>query len=186
MNFTGITTVCLFIAFFTGATSIMAGDDKSEDKNITLISAQSTADGKSKVWKELLEECIVSLPKVAALEAEVSSQTHFLKEINGKKGKNEHMKTYSASIEINYMIYQKRLMIITTSSVQGQEPVIKEVEGKIKKSKKFVSNSGDGDLHAGQSKRKHYFSSAEKAVADVKARAGVWLKQQSAVVCSDK
>ncbi|MFC1585006.1 hypothetical protein ACFL5V_05620 [Fibrobacterota bacterium] len=178
--------VFMVMTFITSLHSVTWAEDKTETKNVTLISAQSTADGKSKFWKELLEECIVSLPRAADLEAEVESQTQYLKEVNGKKGQDKHTKTYAASLEINYMLYQKRLMIVTTSSVQGQEPVMKEVEGKVKKTKKFTSNSTEGDIYAGRSNRQYYFSSSEGAVKDVKKRAAIWLKQQSAVVCKDK
>jgi hypothetical protein len=160
--------------------------EKTENKNITLISAQSTADGKSEFRKELLEECIVSLPNADQLDAEITSSSQFLKGINGDNKKNEFVKTYSAVIEINYMLYQKKLLIVTTSSVQGQEPVLKEVEGKIKQSKKFVSNPVEGDIYAGLSNRQHYYSTAEGAIKDVKKRAAIWLKQQAAVVCKDK
>jgi len=136
----------LFLLLSVGSISVFASDSKTENKNITLISAQSSADGKSKVWKELLEECIVSLPKAADLIADVTSKAHFLKGINGDKNNNEHIKTYNASIEINYMIHQKELIIVATSSVQGQPPVMKEVVKKIKKSKMFVSNTSEGDI----------------------------------------
>ena len=187
MNCTTSLQVRIAAILFCGLFLIVSAEEsKTENKNITLISTQSSADGKSEFRKELLEECIVSLPKVGDLDAEILSKTHYLKEVNGQKGKDSHMKTYSASMEINYLLYQKKLIIVTTSSVQGQEPVMKEVEGKIKKSKKFVSNSGDGDLYAGRSNRKYYFSSADKAISDVKKRAAIWLKGQYAVVCKDQ
>jgi hypothetical protein len=163
-----------------------AGTGKDGNKNITLISAQSAADSKSQVRKELLEECIVSLPKTDQLEAEVVAETGFLKEINGEKGNNQHTKTYNAFIEINYLVRQKELIIITTSSVQGQEPVTKVYERNIRQSMRFDSDPGLGDLFAGQSNRRYYFSSAGKAMADVKARAAIWLKQQQPVLCPEK
>ena len=187
MKSTIMSAACLSILLAAGLyVNADAGGNRTENKNITLISAQSTADGKSEVWRELLEECVVSLPKVSDLEAEVTAQPRFLKEINGETGRNQHTQTYSAAIEINYMIHQKELIIITTSSVQGQEPITKVVERNIRRNKRFDSDPGSGDIYANRSQRQYFFSSAEKAVEDVKQRAAIWLKQQNAVVCADK
>jgi hypothetical protein len=181
----------MIIRFFVTAVFIAGGitaaisEENTENKNITLVTTQSTADGKSKIRKDILEECIVSLPSAGALQATVTSKPVFLKEINGKSDKNAFQKMYTATIEINYMLYHKWLVIVTTSSVQGQEPVIKEVEGKIKKTKTFSSDPGSGDSYAGRSRRQYYFSSEEAAVKDARDRAQVWLKQQQAVVCKD-
>jgi hypothetical protein len=163
-----------------------AGADKApltENKNVTLVSAASTVDGKSEISEKLLEECIVSLPRVDDLDAEVTSQVAFLKEINGDPNKNDFVKSYHAVIEINYMLHQQSLIIVTTSSVQGQEPVMKVVEKTLRQSKLFESNPSEGDYFAGRSNRQYYFPTAEAAIADVKHRAAVWIKQQSAVVC---
>jgi hypothetical protein len=157
-----------------------------EDKNITVISGTSTADGESTVRKELLEECIISLPRVSELEAQVTSESRYLKEINGETNKDEYRKTYTAQIEINYVLYQKVLIIITTKSIQGQEPITKIVEKRLKRSKVFDSNPSEGDIFANRSNRQYFFSSPEKAVEDVKKRAKIWLNQQAAVVCTKK
>jgi hypothetical protein len=138
------------------------------------------------VRKELLEECIVSLPQPVDLDADVSSSSFFLKGINGDNSNNAFVKTYTAVIEINYMLHQKELIIVTTSSVQGQEPVMKVFERNIRRKKSFESNSTNGDIYAGRSNRQHYFSTAEGAIKDAKKRALVWLRQQAAVVCPDK
>jgi len=186
MGYRKILVISIAMTCFCFLSMETTDKDKTENKNITLISAQSTADGKSKVWKERLEECIVSLPGVKDLDADVTAQSQFLKEINGEKGRNEHTQTYSASIEINYMLHQKELIIITTHSVQGQEPVTKVVERNIRRSKRFDSDPGSGDIYANRSHRQYFFSSADKAVEDAKKRAVIWLKQQNAVVCEDK
>ncbi|MBN2189488.1 MAG: hypothetical protein JW699_08535, partial [Chitinispirillaceae bacterium] len=70
------------------------------------------------------------------------------------------------------------------SSVQGQEPVMKMVEKTLRQSRLFESNPSDGDHFAGKSNRQYYFPTAEAAVSDVKKRAAIWIKQQSAVICS--
>ncbi len=175
---------CGLLAF--GAWAQTEGKSVTENKNVTIIHGQSTADGSSDLKERILEECIESLPSPQELEAEVSSQSVYLKEINGDPAKNDFVKTYSASVVINYMLHQKVLMIVTTSSIQGQEPVMKVVERSIKQSKRFDSNSGDGDIYAGRSNRKYYFSTADAAAADAKQRAQVWVKQQKAVVCAAK
>lgn len=153
------------------------------NKNITVVSTQSAADGKSEVSEKLLEECIVSLPSTEDLDAEVTSSSAYVKEINGDPGKNDWVKMYKAEIEINYMLHQQSLIIVTTASVQGQEPVMKVVEKSLAQSKRFESNPTEGGNYAGRSNRQYYFPTAEAAVQDVKRRAAIWLKQQSAVVC---
>jgi hypothetical protein len=158
-------------------------DDKAENKNITIIQGQSTADGKSQVAERLLEECIGSLPNPATLEPIVTSDAQFLKEINGDASKNDYVKTYSASLEINYVVKQKALIVVTTSSVQGQEPVMKVLDKTLTQTKKFTSNPADGDIFAGRSRRQYYFSTPEGAKKDVQNRASAWIKQQSAVMC---
>ena len=169
----------LIIATIFATGSISADDDK----NVTIIQGTSAADGKSQVAERLLEECIATLPNPRSLEPIVSSKSQFLKEINGEAGRNEFTKIYTAELEINYVIHQKVLIVVTTSSVQGQEPVMKVLDKTLKQSKKFVSNSSDGDLYAGRSRRQYYFSTAEGAKKDVRERAAAWIQQQSAVMC---
>ncbi len=157
-----------------------------EDKKITHIIAKTSADGKSNVSKEILDECIKSLPSVNSLEATTRSTSKFLKGINGDKNKNAHTKVYLAHLEISYMLYQKELVIITTNSVSGQKPVLKEYERNLKRVKLFTSDQSHGDLFAGRSKRQYYFSTPELAIKDAKERARVWLKQQQGGICPDK
>jgi hypothetical protein len=163
-----------------GKTADSAG---TQNKNITVISAQSSADGKSEIREQLLEECIVSLPNAEGLEATVQSEPLFLKEINGNPDQNDFVKTYSAVIEINYLVYQKVLYIVTTSSVSGVEPTMKVMEKQLRQTKQFASNPLNGDLYAGRSRREYYFSTADAAVRDAHKQAQIWLKQQAAVVC---
>jgi hypothetical protein len=170
------------------AVSVLSAQGKTADtvtqnKNVTIITGKSTADGKSEVREQILEECIVSLPSSDGLEAVVQSQPLFLKEINGNPNQNDFVKTYSASIEINYMVYQKVLFIVSTSSVSGIEPTMKVMEKRIRHSMQFLSNPLNGDIYAGRSRREYYFSTAEAAIADARKQAQVWLKQQAPVVC---
>ena len=176
------------VAALVTASGAFAADKAplTENKNVTLVSAMSTVDGKSDVTEKLLEECIVSLPRVEDLDAEVTSQVAFLKEINGDQNKNDFVKSYHAVIEINYMLHQQSIIIVTTSSVQGQEPVMKVVEKTLRQSKVFESNPSEGEYFAGRSNRQFYFPTADGAIADVKHRAAIWIKQQSAVVCKPK
>ncbi len=176
----GITFILFCIVYYTGAT------DKKEksSKDITIISAQSTSDGSSEIRNELLEECIKSLPNVSDLEATLTSESKFLKAINGDLNKNDYVKVYTASLTIPYLLYQKELIIITTRSIKGQKPVMKEVEKKMQKEKSFVSDANNGDLYAGKGRRAYYFSSAELASKDVMEKAKVWLKQQQNVRCT--
>jgi hypothetical protein len=149
------------------AAGVYAGD--ADNKNITVVSTQSSVDGKSDISEKLLEECVVSLPGVDELEAEVNSSSAYVKEINGDPGKNEFVKRYTAVIEINYMLHQ--------------QPVMKVFEKSLARSKRFESNPTEGGNYAGRSNRQYYFPTAEAAVQDVKKRAALWLRQQSAVIC---
>ena len=158
----------------------------TENKNVTIIHSTSTADGKSDISERILEECIVSLPKAGDLEPVIGSNSEYLKEINGEPAKNEFVKTYSATLDINYMLYQKVLVIVATSSAQGQEPVMKVMEKNLKQSKHFESNSANGDLFAGRSHRQYYFSTQSAAKDEVVKQASAWIRQQSSVVCVNK
>ncbi len=158
----------------------------SENKNVTIIHGTSTADGKSDVSERILEECIASLPGNSDLDPVINSSSQYLKEINNDPNKNEFVKIYSASLDINYMLYQKVLVIVATSSVQGQEPVMKVMEKSLKQIKHFESNNSNGDLFAGRSHRQYYFSSSNAAKNDVIKQANAWIKQQSAVVCNGR
>jgi hypothetical protein len=160
-----------------------SADTVTQNKNVTIITGQSAADGKSEVREQILEECIVSLPGAEGLEAVVQSQSLYLKEINGNPNQNDFTKTYTATIDINYMVYQKVLFIVTTSRVSGVEPVMKVMEKQIRHGRQFVSNPANGDIYAGRSRREHYFSSAEAATADARKQAQIWLKQQAPVIC---
>lgn len=173
------------IVGLTAAGGVYAADKAplTENKNVTLVQAASSVDGKSEISEKLLEECIVSLPRVEDLDAEVTSQVAFMKEINGDPNKNDFVKSYHAVIEINYMLHQQSLIIVATSSIQGQEPVMKVVEKTLRQSMLFESNPSEGEYYAGRSLRQYYFPTAEAAVSDVKHRAAIWIKQQSAVVC---
>ncbi|NLE02776.1 MAG: hypothetical protein GX640_23160 [Fibrobacter sp.] len=160
------------------------GSSESRDKNVTIIHGTSTADGKSEVGERILEECIISLPNINTLDPEITSANPFLKEVNGDPSRNEIVKTYSATLDINYMLYQKVLVVVTTNSIKGQEPVMKVMEKNLKQTKRFVSNPSEGDIFAGRSHRQYYFSSPEAAAADVKKRAAAWIKQQASVLCN--
>jgi hypothetical protein len=162
---------------------VIGAEETTQKKNITIVTGQSSADGKSDVQERLLEECIISLPDVASLDAVVQSDSKYLKEVNGDPVKNDFVKTFSAVIDINYMLYQKTLFIVTTNSVSGTEPVMKVMEKNIRQSIRFESNAANGDIYAGRSRREYYFSSSEAAIADARKQAQVWLKQQAAIVC---
>jgi hypothetical protein len=160
--------------------------DKVERKTVTLINATGTADGSSEISREAVKECIVALPAADALEPEVTSDSRYLKEINGDAGKNDWVKTYTAKLVINYQMYKKDLLIVATKSVEGKEPTMREVEKRLPGSKEFASNPADGDTYAGRSNRQYYYTKPEAAAKDVKDRAAVWLKQQKPLLCGDQ
>jgi hypothetical protein len=162
-----------------------AGKEKTERKNITVITAQGTADGSTEISREAVKECIVNLPAADGLEPEVASDSRYLKEVNGDPNRNEWTKVYTAKITINYQVYKKDLLIVATKSVEGKEPSMKDVEKRLPQSHEFLSNPAEGDTFAGRSNRQYYYTKQDAAVADVKSRAKVWLKQQAPLLCAD-
>ena len=108
-------------------TLMLIGSPFAEDsgsKKVTLISAVSSADGKSSMGTRLLEECIEKIPEGKLLSANVTAKPLFLKEINGEKNKNEFVTVYTATLDVNYMVHQKELIIITSNSVEKSEPLM--------------------------------------------------------------
>lgn len=184
MKITDGSSMLLIIALVWPA--VAARDTITQNKNVTVIQAQSTADGKSSMREQILEECIVSLPSSEQVEAQTNAESVFLREINGDPNRNEFVKTYSAAIDVNYMLYQKVLVVVTTNSVPSQEPVMKILEKNTRQTKSFRSNSANGDLYAGKSNRQHYFSTPEGAIQDARKQAQTWIKQQSSVICKSK
>jgi len=154
------------------------------NKKVTVVNAHTTADGSSKITERPLEECIVSLPAAKDLIPDVKAGSEYLKEINGETGKDGHTKVYSATVSVSYKVRQKFLLIITTSSIEGQEPVMQEQTREMMMTKTFASDAGDGDIFAGRSNRKYYYSTPEAAGNNAKKRAEAWLQQQRETLCS--
>jgi hypothetical protein len=180
--FAVISGVALAIA---AANAADAAKEKTERKNITVITAQGNADGSTEISREAVKECIVTLPTADALEPDVISDSRFLKEVNGEANKNEWTKIYTAKLTINYQVYKKDLLIVATKSVEGKEPTLRDVEKRLPQSHEFESNPANGDTYAGRSNRQYYYTKPEAAVADVKSRARIWLKQQGPLLCAD-
>jgi hypothetical protein len=156
------------------------------EKTVTFISAESSADGASEIAHEKLMDCIVSLPNPDKLDAQISSQAVFVQGVNGEAGRNEWIKSYIARLDVSYLTREKELIIVTTRNINGQAPVLREVDKTLKHTQTFISNSTEGEVFAGRSDRQYYFTKAESAIRDVKERARVWISQQQAVVCPAK
>jgi|GEM_PF-685741 len=154
-----------------------------EEKTVTVISADAKIDGKSDISRETVKDCIASLPDPAGLEPEVTSENLFLREINGEADKNEWVRVYHAKLEVNYLQTKKEMLVVTTRSVQGQEPVFKELDKSLRQVQSFVSDPSGADLFAGRSKRQYYFTKPEDAVKDVRDRAKAWINQHRSVIC---
>jgi hypothetical protein len=161
---------------------LASGAFAQSKQRVTVVDGRPS---ESKVTEKLLEECIVSLPPIKELEADVSARSEYLKEINGETGKNDHVRVYTATVTVNYKVRQKVLIIVTTSSVEGQEPVMREeVRTIMRQTKPFDSDIEGGDIFAGRSNRRYYYSSGEQAAESAKKRAEVWIRQQQHVVCA--
>jgi hypothetical protein len=159
------------------------GTSNKTEKTVTHIEAVSSADGGSEIAHEKMLDCILSLPNPDKLETQVSSQSVFVKGVNGDESRNEWVKSYSARLDITYLTREKELVIITTRNFNGQPPVLREVEKTLRHTQTFVSNSTEGEVFAGRSDREYYFTKAESAVRDVRERARVWISQQEATIC---
>jgi len=152
---------------------------------LVVVQGASDVDGKSNVTEKLLEECIVALPSMKELEADVTASTEYLKEINGEAGKNDHVKVYTASVRVSYKVRQKLLIIITQNSLEGTAPVTRTEERIImKEAPPFTSDPGEGNIFAGRSNRRYYYTSPEAAGDNAKKRAQIWVSQQQNVLCS--
>jgi len=164
-----------------------AGGGLAEEKERsihTLVGAGSV-DGTSQIQKEVVEECIMQVPTLDQLRPVADSTSRFLKAINGDLDHNASVRTYSAQIELTYVVYQKTLVVVTTNSVERTDPVFREVGGRFDRTIRFESDPENGDMFAGRDLAKEYFfSSEEKAIADATRRAQAWLEQKSAVLCS--
>jgi hypothetical protein len=165
------------------AAPVLAEEPRTQNRNVTVVTASSSSDGSSEISREKVEDCILSLPDPMKLEPLISSQALFVHGINGVAGKNEWIKAYTARLDITYMTREKDLIIVTTRSIQGQPPVFREVEKSLRHTQTFVSNPTEGDTYAGRSNRQYYFTSAEAASRDVRERARVWIAQQAPAVC---
>jgi hypothetical protein len=147
------------------------------------VAGTSTADGGSEITREKVQHCIATLPDPDKLEALVSSEAVYARELNGESGRDEWIKSYTARLDISYLTREKDLIIVTTRSVQGQPPAFREVEKTLWHTQSFLSNDTEGDAYAGRSDRRYFFTSAESAIRDVKNRARIWVQQQAPAVC---
>jgi hypothetical protein len=174
----------LALTFFCAVFAVGAFAQQKSGK-LVVLQGSADVDGKSNVSEKLLEECIVALPSLKELEADVSARTEYLKEINGETGKNDHVKIYTASVRVSYKVRQRILIIITQNSVDATTPVTREEQRIVmKEAGPFESDPGEGNIFAGRSSRKYYYSSPEAAADNAKKRAQIWVSQQQNVLCS--
>jgi hypothetical protein len=176
-------TLAATLAAVTWLPSASNAAPNKEEKTVTVISAEGKFDGRSEISRETVKDCIAALPDPSGLEPEVTSENIFLREINGDANKNEWVRVYTAKLEVHYLQTKKEMLVVTTRSVQGQEPVFKEIDKSLHQSKAFMSDPANGDLFAGRSKRQYYFAKPEDAVKDVRERAKSWINQHKAVLC---
>jgi hypothetical protein len=128
----------------------------------------------------------LSLPKESDLEPIVDVQSRYMKSINGDMEANGSVRTYNATVSVPYLVRQKQLVIVTTSSVEKSEPMLEEVAGRFDRSVEFMSNPENGDQYAGRGLvHEYYFSNEQSAVDDAMRRARAWLKQKRTVMCSN-
>ena len=155
-------------------------------KNVNIITSTSGADGGMEVSREILVDCIQSLPNPNTLEAVSSAKVEFVRHINGEKEKDDQVQQWTAKVEIPYTIYQREMVIVSQRSVQGQGPVTKEVDKRLQKTYTVESDPSQGDSYGGRSNRVYYFSSADAAEKNAKEKAAKWIKQNQSNRCVEK
>jgi hypothetical protein len=166
---------------FSGAFAVQA--QQTTNKKVTVVKAQSTADGSSQIAESPLEECVVSLPSPRDLVAVSSSKSEYLKGINGVEGKNEHTQVWSAEVSISFKVRQTFVLIITTNSIEAKDPVRDKQTREVIKTHTVTSDPGAGDIFAGRSNRKYYYSTEEAAISSAKKRAEAWIQQLQPTLC---
>ncbi len=167
------------------AVSITATADEVERKITTVVAGGTLADGSSRIEKQVIEECVSSLPKEGDLQPIVDARSKYMRSINGDVEANGSVRTYTATVTVSYVVRQKQLIIVTTSSVEKSEPVLKQVEGRFDRSVSFSSNPENGDSFGGTDLvKEYYFSTESQATEDALRRARAWLKQKRSVMCS--
>jgi hypothetical protein len=173
------------VASFCALFAVGAFAEQNKSGKLVVVQGSSGADGKSNVTEKLLEECIVALPSLKELEADVTARTEILKAINGEEGKNDQMKVYTATVRVSYKVRQKILIIITQNSLDASTPVTRTEERIVmRESPPFESDPGEGNIFAGRSNRKYYYTSSDAAADNAKKRAQIWVSQQQNVLCS--
>ncbi len=178
------TRAALIILSCVLAPALAATADEVERRITTVVSGGTLADGSSQIEKQVIEECVSSLPAVGDLEPIVDARSKYMRSINGDVEANGSVRTYSATVVVPFVVTQKQLVIVTTSSVEKSEPVLKEVEGRFDRSVSFSSNPENGDSFAGSGLvKEYYFSTEAAAIEDAMRRARAWLKQKRAVTC---
>jgi hypothetical protein len=177
-------TGCIAVVFLFCVSQGFCEDKAATiNKNVTVISAQTSADGASQVSKELLDECIVSLPKAADIEPFVDAKVLYVRDVNGKKDSNKYVNTFVAHVEIHYLMRQREMIIITSNSVPSQSPVIKEVTRMVPRCDTVYSAAQEGDVFAGTTPRTYYFTKQEDAAKSAQSRAATWIKQHEPILC---
>jgi hypothetical protein len=173
----------LLVVCSVGFAAAALADETSRSVH-AIVAAGTAADGSSQIEKQVVEECIMDLPTMNELRPVTDSTARFMKAIGGELEDNRSIRTYSATIELTYVVYQKTLIVVTTSSIERSEPVFREADGRFDRSIVFESNPENGDMFAGRDLVKEYFFSTEqRAVEDARRRAQAWLEQKGAVRC---
>jgi lauroyl/myristoyl acyltransferase len=183
MKSTSIFCASLLSIFIGGS---LAAETKTTNKNLRLISGTVSADGKTTIHEELLDQCIASLPEFSSLSPDITSETPWLKKIMGIDSNAAYQKVYNAKILINYRNRHNKLLIISQNGLEKSEPILKEIKTEAPAQKLIVSDLSDSDFFAGNSPRVYYFASAEAAEKSARKRAEIWLKANQHLICKDQ
>ena len=120
----GIATATLLLLCGSG------GGDGTKRKITTFVAGGSLDDRGAQIDKQVIEECIVSLPNDGDLEPIVDVKSKYMKSIAGDAQANGTVRTYTADLAVPCLVQRKHVVIVTTNSVEKSEPVIKEVSNR--------------------------------------------------------
>jgi len=164
----------------------------AQDKTITIIKVKANTkdNGKITIYKEILDECITNIPEIDNIQADYISETKFVKGINYDHNEDkllikDFVKIYTATVEVNYMLRQTQVLIVSTKSIKGNPPEFKKMYKKQKRTKRFKSRHQNGNTYGGRSKRFYFHNKYEDAQKDARRQAKIWLSSQKAVMCDN-
>lgn len=153
----------------------------SQEKTIAIVSQAGVAT--PEIRRDLVEDCIQSLPSAETLNPVTEAKELFLKHRKGVNGDNGHTKVWTARIRLGYLVRQKHLYVASSGGVQAQPVQFREALSSFQTEELIESHPGDSDFMAGANPRTYYFISSEQAAASARKRAQQRLTELRGRLC---